>query len=85
LKLLRVSSRCKNLTIEDVTCNARDPSLELTGSPGRSVRVVCVCTSMRSSCEKRPTQAQMDILRSIIQQEPDWYVDVNPPSYYSGY
>ncbi|KAF8148945.1 hypothetical protein B0H34DRAFT_203307 [Crassisporium funariophilum] len=85
MKLLRVSSRFKNLTMEGVTCNARDPSLKLKGSPGRSFRVVCVCTSMRSSCEKRPTQAQMDILRSIIQQEPDWYVDVNPPSYYSGY
>ncbi|KAF8054993.1 hypothetical protein FPV67DRAFT_1750519 [Lyophyllum atratum] len=84
MKLLRASSRLRNLTIEGVICNARDPSLELERSPGRCVPIVCVCSSMRSSYERRPTQAQMDKLRRIIQQEPDWYVDVNPPSYYSG-
>ncbi|GLB37924.1 hypothetical protein LshimejAT787_0409750 [Lyophyllum shimeji] len=55
MKLLRASSRLKNLTIEHVICNARDPSLELKGSPGGSVPVVSVCSSMRNSYERRPS------------------------------
>jgi len=82
MKLLRASSGIKNLTIEAVICRASDPSLELGDDRG-CVPLVCVCSSMRSSYERRPDRAQMDKLRSIMEQEPDWYVDVNPSSYYS--
>ncbi|KAF8058188.1 hypothetical protein FPV67DRAFT_1524136 [Lyophyllum atratum] len=86
LKLLRLYSRYKALRVVNVICNARDPSLELQRTaPGGSVPLLSVCSSMRSSYKGRPSQAQMDVLRSIIQQEPDWYVDVNPPSSYGGY
>ncbi|KAF8076751.1 hypothetical protein FPV67DRAFT_1665002 [Lyophyllum atratum] len=84
MKLLRVSSGIKNLTIEGVICKASEPSLTLGGDWG-CLPLVCVCSSMRSSYERRPNQEQMDKLQSIVEQEPDWYVDVNPSSYYSPY
>lgn len=81
IKLLRASSGLGNVTIQVAFCHALG-SLELEHWRLRSVPVVTVCSSIRSSYERRPSQAQLDKLQSIIQTAPDWYVDVKPPDSY---
>ncbi|KAF8067874.1 hypothetical protein FPV67DRAFT_1669749 [Lyophyllum atratum] len=81
IKLLAAASKIRNLTIETSLYRVSEPSLVLGGDDG-CVTIVCVCSSVKSSYERRPTEAQLDKLRSIMKKEPDWFVDANPPGYF---
>ncbi|KAF8067871.1 hypothetical protein FPV67DRAFT_1493952 [Lyophyllum atratum] len=78
IKLLASASKIRNLTIETALSRVSEPSLLLVGD----VTLVSVCTSMKSSYERRPTEEQLNKLRSILKKEPDWFVDANPRSFY---
>ncbi|KAF8148932.1 hypothetical protein B0H34DRAFT_203078 [Crassisporium funariophilum] len=82
-ELLIASSKVKNLTIEGVFCRLSQPSLQLGGRDDH-VPLVSVCSSMKSSYDQRPTRAQLKKLQAILQRDPDWFVDVDPSSYYTG-
>ncbi|GLB43897.1 hypothetical protein LshimejAT787_1500810 [Lyophyllum shimeji] len=80
LTLLSGLSGVPNLTAEHVLCKVNQPHVRL-GDKGYTP-FVAVCSSMKSSWDRRPSNAQLERLKGLIGKEPDWFVDVNPSSFY---
>ncbi|KAF8896750.1 hypothetical protein CPB84DRAFT_1963073 [Gymnopilus junonius] len=80
LKVLKFLSGVRNLKPVNVLCKVNEPDVRL-GEKGYSM-CVAVCSSKKSSWDRRPSTAQFERLKGLMGKEPDWFVDVNPNSFY---
>ncbi|KAG6829006.1 hypothetical protein H0H92_005983 [Tricholoma furcatifolium] len=78
LRLVRLSSRIKNLTYSQVFAKDMD-LLTDPNDPRKRYDIILKVTSTKvKSYMKRPTQSQFDVLQSIMGTEASWFVDVYP-------
>ncbi|KAG5640268.1 hypothetical protein DXG03_009583 [Asterophora parasitica] len=77
MKTLKRESGFWQLELKEASCRVSNPV------PNEdSTYIITVCSTLSSSFKRRPMQCQFDKLKSLIQQEPDWFIDWEPGTYW---
>ncbi|KAG5641752.1 hypothetical protein DXG03_004283 [Asterophora parasitica] len=77
MKMLKSASGYMELELKEASCRISSPV------PSKdSTHIITVCSTLSSSFKRTPLQWQFDKLKSLIQQEPDWFIDWESGTYW---
>ncbi|KAG5641353.1 hypothetical protein DXG03_005446 [Asterophora parasitica] len=74
LDMLKAASGYRQIQVEEAVCRINEHPIVPSDDNSTVIHVITVCSALRSSYKQRPTQWQLNTLKNLIQQEPEWFV-----------